>query len=121
MFETSFSDLSVKDIVDALEGDPRLVRCSREDVIEQPIWKVAANFGLVKSNSMYFVIIKFSACDKSNTLCLLGEARRLADSKGLYLNNTVIDPKQQLQTSDLVDNGVIVLRAGKEKHLILAI
>ncbi|PAV19006.1 tyrosine-trna ligase [Pyrrhoderma noxium] len=100
LFETSFSDLSAKDIVDALEGDPRLVRCSREDIIEQPIWKLAANFGLVKSNS---------------------EARRLADSKGLYLNNTVIDSKQQLQTSDLVDNGVIVLRAGKEKHLILAI
>lgn len=100
LFETSFSDLSAKDVIDALNGDPRLIHCNREDIIEQSVWKLAAKFGLVKSNS---------------------EARRLADSKGLYLNNTVIDPKQKVQTSDLIDNGVIVLRAGKEKHLIFAV
>lgn len=49
----------------------------------------------------------------------LGEARRLAAAKGLYLNNNIVDPKQVLRREDLIDERVVVLRAGKNKHLVL--
>ncbi|KAI5120300.1 hypothetical protein M0805_005804 [Coniferiporia weirii] len=99
LFGTSVSH-SAHEIVSALEGDPRLARCAREEAIEQPVWRLASKHGLVSSNS---------------------EARRLADSKGLYLNNAAVNSKQMLQASDLIDNGVAILRAGKDNHLVLAL
>ncbi|KAH8119532.1 hypothetical protein DFH11DRAFT_1686368 [Phellopilus nigrolimitatus] len=100
LFETSFVDLSAKDIISALDGDPRLAHCVRNETLGQLVWKLAAKHGLVSSNS---------------------EARRLADAKGLYLNNLAVDSKQTLHESDLLDSGVAILRAGKEKHMVLAV
>lgn len=51
----------------------------------------------------------------------LGEAKRLAKANGLYLNNFVVDLQRTLRPSDLIDGGVIILRAGKDNHLALAI
>ncbi|THH08379.1 hypothetical protein EW145_g2743 [Phellinidium pouzarii] len=100
LFGTSSSSLAASDIVGALEDDPRLIHCSRDEILEQPVWKLAAKYGLVGSN---------------------GEARRLADAKGLYLNNTAINSKYMLQAPDLVDNGIAILRAGKDNNLVLAV
>ncbi|EJD03331.1 uncharacterized protein FOMMEDRAFT_146925 [Fomitiporia mediterranea MF3/22] len=100
LFETSLANLSARDIVTALEGDPRLVRCTREETIAQPIWKLAGKYKLSSSNS---------------------EARRLATSKGLYLNNVAVDVQKTLQETDLIDDGVAVLRAGKDNHLVVAL
>lgn len=53
LFEKDIQDLRAKDIVIALSGDPRLTFCSREQAMDQPIWRLAADHGLVNSASMY--------------------------------------------------------------------
>ncbi|KAL5524049.1 hypothetical protein ACEPAG_8222 [Sanghuangporus baumii] len=100
LFETSLSQLSAHDIVYALEGDPRLVQCPQDEAIGQPVWRLAGKYALTNSNS---------------------DARRLAASKGLYLNNAPVDVQQTLQATDLIDNGVAILRAGKDSHLVLVL
>lgn len=55
-------------------------------------------------------------------LCNLAEAARLVSSQGLYLNNKpVASTDYRLELSDLVDGKVAFLRAGRSKHLILAL
>jgi tyrosyl-tRNA synthetase len=49
-------------------------------------------------------------------------ARQLALGNGLYLNNVPQpDVQFKLERSHLVDGRVAILRAGKDKHLILAL
>ncbi len=49
-------------------------------------------------------------------------ARNLVSSKGLYLNQeTVQDPQHRITEGNLLDNRIVVLRAGKDKLLLLAI
>jgi len=48
-------------------------------------------------------------------------ARNLVASKGLYLNNQVIqDGQYKITQADLLDDRIAVLRAGKDKLLVLA-
>jgi len=48
-------------------------------------------------------------------------ARNLVASKGLYLNNQVIqDGQHKITQADLLDDRIAVLRAGKDKLLVLA-
>ena len=56
-----------------------------------------------------------------NNDCTLGEAKRIANANGLYLNNFVIDQGRNLRRTDLIDGRVAILRAGKDKHLVLAL
>jgi len=100
LFGTDLANLTANEIVLALQDDPRLKQASSEDILNKPISKLAGSFKLVSSNS---------------------EANRLAASGGLYLNNCPIEPKQILQQGDLIDGRVTVLRAGKDKHLILTL
>ncbi|KLO19441.1 tyrosyl-tRNA synthetase [Schizopora paradoxa] len=100
LFSTDLANISAHEIVLALGDDPRLKVVSSEDVMDKPISKLAGTYRLVSSNS---------------------EANRLAASGGLYLNNKTVEPKQLLQRTDLLDGRVAVVRAGKDKHLILAL
>lgn len=50
-----------------------------------------------------------------------GEARRLAASAGLYLNDEPVNDKRVLAESDLLDSGYVVLRAGSKNRAILVI
>ncbi|TFK75399.1 tyrosyl-tRNA synthetase [Pluteus cervinus] len=101
LFAADYSDLRAARLVSALEGDPRLVMLSPEEMFEFPIPKLAAKHGLVSSNSA---------------------ARNLVVSRGLYLNNhPVQDATSKLDVHDLVDNRIAVIRAGKEKLLVLAL
>lgn len=100
LFSTDLANVSAGDIVLALQDDPRLKFTTSEDILNKPISKLAGSFKLVPSNS---------------------EANRLAASGGLYLNNRTVEPKQTLQQEDLIDGRVLVLRAGKDKHLILVL
>lgn len=51
-----------------------------------------------------------------------GEANRLIQAKGLYLNNTPVQTvDRKLQKTDLLGGHVVVLRAGKDKHAVLVI
>ena len=67
-----------------------------DKVREQPVVNVAADAGLCRSR---------------------GEARRLVQSGGLYLNNRrVADVESTVAEADIVDGLLIVLRSGKKRH-----
>lgn len=80
---------------------------------------LAANFGLTSSKGMSFSLVPlnhFLNC------AFTAAARQLALGNGLYLNNVPQpDVRFKLERSHLVDGQVAVLRAGKDKHLILAL
>lgn len=51
----------------------------------------------------------------------LGEARQLLAAGGLYLNNHRFETDRILETSDLIDGRLAILRAGKDKHALIAL
>jgi tyrosyl-tRNA synthetase len=52
----------------------------------------------------------------------LAAARQLIQAGGLYLNNVAQrDPRFLLTRDVLVDSRVAIVRAGKDKHLVLAL
>lgn len=99
MFGSDYLDLKASDVISSFKGDPRLVICSTEDITGIPVTKLAATYGLVSSNSV---------------------SRTLVASRGLYLNNQAIqDAQYKITPSNLLDNKFVILRAGKDKMLIL--
>jgi tyrosyl-tRNA synthetase len=51
-----------------------------------------------------------------------GEARRLAESGGLYLNNRRMDqPAAVVQPGDIVDGRIVVLRSGKKNFRLVRV
>lgn len=101
LFGTDYSTLHAKDIVTSLANDPRLVRCTEDELLGITLPNIAAKFGLTSSKSV---------------------ARQLAIGNGLYLNNVPQpDVHFKLERSHLIDGQVAILRAGKDTHLILAL
>ncbi|OAX39983.1 tyrosyl-tRNA synthetase [Rhizopogon vinicolor AM-OR11-026] len=101
LFGTDYSELHARDIVKSLVNDPRLVFCTEDELLGIMLPNLAANFGLTSSKSA---------------------ARQLALGNGLYLNNVPQpDIYFTLERSHLIDGQVAILRAGKDKHLILAL
>ncbi|KAG1870147.1 hypothetical protein DFJ58DRAFT_764890 [Suillus subalutaceus] len=101
LFGTDYSTLHAKDIVKSLADDPRLVLCTEDELLGITLPNIAAKFGLTSSKSA---------------------ARQLAIGNGLYLNNVPQpDVHFKLERSHLIDGQVAILRAGKDKHLILAL
>ncbi|KAH7913681.1 hypothetical protein BJ138DRAFT_1058546 [Hygrophoropsis aurantiaca] len=101
LFGSDYSTLRADQILNSLSGDPRLVFCEQDVMFGTSLPNLAATFRLVSSKSA---------------------ARKLAQAGGLYLNNeSKSDVQFRLQRSDLVDDRVAILRAGKDKHLILAL
>ncbi|KAF8658251.1 hypothetical protein AX16_002027 [Volvariella volvacea WC 439] len=99
LFGSDYSDLKAAELIQALEGDPRLVRVHSQDLFEVPVVKLASRNQLVSSASA---------------------ARTLVQSRGLYLNNRVIPETQTKVTpQDLIDDQIAVVRAGKDKLLVL--
>ncbi|KAG6811531.1 hypothetical protein H0H92_006964 [Tricholoma furcatifolium] len=100
VFESNYDGLTAHEIISAFEGDPRLVIVDPMELLESPVVKLAARHGLVASVSA---------------------SRNLVQSRGLYVNNqTVPEPHYKLSRSELLDSQVAILRAGKDKLLILA-
>lgn len=59
---------------------------------------------------------------QTTTTSIPAEAVRLIEAGGLYLNNVVVSgPDQKLQAENLLERRMAILRAGKDKHVILAI
>jgi len=101
LFGTDYSSLTAGQVLDSLKGDPRLVFCSRDEMLDSPLIGLVASRKLAASRSA---------------------AKQLVSAGGLYLNNkTVPDVRYQLAESDLIDGRIAVVRAGKDKHLILAL
>ncbi|RDB25388.1 Tyrosine--tRNA ligase, mitochondrial [Hypsizygus marmoreus] len=100
LFESDYVGLSANKIISAFENDPRLVLVDEDELLDLAIMKQAAKHRLVPSTSA---------------------ARTLVQSRGLYVNNeTVPEPQFRIPKEELIDGRLAILRAGKDKLLILA-
>ena len=77
---------------------PAAAELPAADVVGQPVVKVAALAGLLKSQS---------------------EARRMADGGGLYLNNERVGAMDPVSEDRVIDGQVLVLRAGKKNQRVV--
>jgi len=100
LFGSEYADLKFEDIIGPLGHDPRLVKISKVEMLNTLITKLASKYGLVSSTSA---------------------SRALVAARGLYLNNVPIqDLHSRISVDDLLDHRIAVLRAGKDKILVLA-
>ncbi|CDO74466.1 hypothetical protein BN946_scf184979.g21 [Trametes cinnabarina] len=101
LYERDIATAKAEDVVAALRGTPVLHLRDASEVVDVPLIKLAATFGITASNSA---------------------ARQLVSAKGLYLNNTpVSDPHQKLAATDLIDGRLAFLRAGSQKLAVIAL
>ena len=115
VFGSHYLDLKASDIISSFNGDPRLVMTSIENITGMSVTKLAARHGLVSSNCGY----SFNTLNHTNGP-FKAVSRNLVASRGLYLNNqTIQDPQYKITPSDLLDSKFVILRAGKDKMLIL--
>ncbi len=100
LFGEAMEGLRAEEILNVFANVPS-TELSMDKVREQPVVNVAADAGLCKSR---------------------GEARRLAQSGGLYLNNSrVAGVEATVPESDIIDGRLIVLRSGKKRHHLVRI
>jgi tyrosyl-tRNA synthetase len=98
-FHSDLSALTAAGVLAALRHDPRLVRLPRTQLLELPVVRLAREHALVGSG---------------------GDARRLVDQGGLYANNArITNASYVIEEGQLVDGRIAVLRAGKDKHIVL--
>lgn len=88
------------DELETIFKDVKSAACARADVVGKPVWAVAAQAGMFKSN---------------------GEARRMAQQGGLSLNGAKADAARAFAEADLVEGRVAVLRSGKKNHFLLRV
>ena len=100
MFGESMDGLRAEDLMDVF-ADVASVELPRGSVAGVALADVAVAAGLCKSK---------------------GEARRLAESGGLYLNNRRMDqPAAVVQPGDIVDGRIVVLRSGKKNFRLVRV
>ncbi|KAF7981850.1 hypothetical protein HWV62_31391 [Athelia sp. TMB] len=101
IFGSDYRSLKASEIVTAFANDPRLRVVSEHDMHNKTVGELAVIHELIHSKS---------------------EATRLATSKGFYMNNKTMGKiHEKIQPTDLIDDRVAILRAGKSKHLILVL
>ncbi|KAF9268907.1 tyrosyl-tRNA synthetase [Marasmius fiardii PR-910] len=97
--EARSKQLDAKSLLEAFKNDPRLKSCPLDELTTVSVMKLSSKYGLVPSTSA---------------------ARQLIQSRGLYFNDKVVPEIHfTLQHDDLLDGRVAVIRAGKDKVLIL--
>ncbi|EEB91161.1 hypothetical protein MPER_10524, partial [Moniliophthora perniciosa FA553] len=97
--EVTDQQLDAQSLIQAFESDPRLKWCSKEELTSTSVMKLASRYGLVSSTSA---------------------ARQLIQARGLYVNDkTVPEIHFTMQEEQLLDGRIAVIRAGKDKVLIL--
>ena len=120
LYESDYTSVKASDVLNALSGDPRLKITSDSELFGTSVARLAVHAKLISSNCKYF----FKQCVPvlTNSSSGTAEARRLVSSKGLYLNNVPIEDFQYTVTqNDLLDGKFVVVRAGSQKQLVLAI
>ncbi|KAI6040289.1 hypothetical protein EDC04DRAFT_2678391 [Pisolithus marmoratus] len=101
LFGTDHSSLRADRIIRSLHNDPRLVFCGEDEMFTEFLPNLAALHGLLPSKSA---------------------ARQLVLAGGLYVNNVPVrDPRLRLTRDSLLDSRVAIVRAGKDKHLVLVL
>lgn len=88
------------DELETIFKDVKSAERARADVVGKPVWTVAAQAGMFKSN---------------------GEARRMAQQGGLSLNGAKADAARVFAEGDLVEGRVAVLRSGKKNFFLLRV
>ncbi|KAG7098585.1 hypothetical protein E1B28_000514 [Marasmius oreades] len=97
--EARGKQLDVQSLLEAFEDDPRLKSCPLDELLGVSVMKLSSKYGLLPSTSA---------------------ARQLIQSRGLYVNDKVVPEIHfTLGVDDLLDGRVAVIRAGKDKVLIL--
>ncbi|KIK67382.1 hypothetical protein GYMLUDRAFT_156230 [Collybiopsis luxurians FD-317 M1] len=92
--------LDAQSLINAFTDDPRMTWCEQSELVSVPVMKLASKYGLVSSTSA---------------------ARLLIQSKGLYFNDQVVpDIWFTLGKAHLLDSRTVLLRAGKDKVILLA-
>jgi tyrosyl-tRNA synthetase len=100
LFGEAMDDLRAEDLMDIFANVPS-VELPNSKIAGAGIIDVAVLSGLCKSK---------------------GEARRLVESGGLYVNNRRVDGIQSvIKPADIVDNRVVVLRSGKKTYHLLKV
>jgi tyrosyl-tRNA synthetase len=95
LFGEAMDGLNANDLL-AVFADVPSTELPFAQVAGQPVVNVVADSGLCKSR---------------------GEARRLVQSGGLYVNNHRIDdPDQRLAVADIIEGRLLVLRSGKKRY-----
>ncbi|PFH51508.1 hypothetical protein AMATHDRAFT_2965 [Amanita thiersii Skay4041] len=119
LFDSDYSSLQASKVIHALQNDPRLVLVSEADMLQTPLPKLAAKHGLVSSNCKLTVHGPLRSLELITLF--LAAARTLVQARGFYLNNTPVpDAHFTLTRHHLIDNRIAILRAGKDRLLILA-
>ncbi|KAJ7579167.1 hypothetical protein C8J56DRAFT_338069 [Mycena floridula] len=99
-FDKNSSQRDAASIIEAFQGDPRFITCDRNELTTIPVMKLASKYGLVSSTSA---------------------ARQLILAKGLYVNDQVVPEIQfTVGSSDLIEDQIAIVRAGKDKLIVLA-
>lgn len=88
------------DELETIFKDVKSAERARADVVGKPVWAVAAQAGMFKSN---------------------GEARRMVQQGGLSLNGAKADAARVFAEGDLVEGRVAVLRSGKKNFFLLRV
>lgn len=98
LFGESVAGLKAEELL-GIFRDVSSTEIPRADVESTPVFELAAKTSLCKSR---------------------GEARRLIDSGGLYLNNVRVDSiDRTVDADDIIDGRLLVLRSGKKNfHLV---
>ena len=97
LFGGSVAGMSADELLGAFEDAPS-AELPAAEAFGQPLAKVAAQAGLFKSQ---------------------GEARRMADGGGFYLNGERVGAAEPFTADRAIEGRVAVLRAGKKNHLVL--
>ena len=88
------------DELETIFKDVKSAEVAKVDVVDKPVFAVAAAAGMFKSN---------------------GEARRMAQQGGLSVNGAKAGPDRVFTAADLVDDRVAVLRSGKKNYFLLRV
>lgn len=88
------------DDLETIFKDVKSAELALADIVGKPVYVVAAQAGMFKSN---------------------GEARRMAQQGGLSLNGAKAGPDRAVESADLVDGRVAVLRSGKKNYFLLRV
>ena len=79
-----------------------------------------AGFSRDLPEGVYRVTVEFGGDDVESTTTCKGEARRLIQGGGMYLDNErVSDEALKIRDTKILEKGFLVLRSGKKKyHLV---
>jgi len=101
LFGIDLHQIQPEEAEEALRYDPRYRVMQEEELVNIPLSKLAVVTGLTESRA---------------------DAIRLINSGGLYLNNVAIsDKSRKLVRSDLLCERLVILRKGKDSHVVLAL